>query len=96
MHDRPIAHHRGRGEYPRPLGGLRFLPPWPYEQIAQLMTPQTPTPSPTMQTLLAELVELGRQAWLISVQEKAVRAQINALHEKEENPPHRSASHARP
>jgi hypothetical protein len=49
-----------------------------------------------MQTLLAELVELGRQAWLISVQEKAVRAQINALHEKEENSPHRSASHARP
>ncbi len=42
-----------------------------------------------MQALLAELVELGRHAWRISLQEKALRAQIIALHQKEEqeNPP---------
>jgi hypothetical protein len=47
-----------------------------------------------MQALLAELVELGRQAWLISEKEKGVRAQINALHEKEEgeNPAHDRSS----
>ncbi|MGH3784302.1 MAG: hypothetical protein ACRDRO_27700 [Pseudonocardiaceae bacterium] len=44
-------------------------------------------------------MELGRQAWRISLQEKAVRAQINALHEKEEqeNPrQERPAARTRP
>jgi hypothetical protein len=51
------------------------------------MIPRQTSTSSMMPALLAELVELGRQAWLISVQEKAVRTQINALHEKEEGHP---------
>jgi hypothetical protein len=34
--------------------------------------------------LLAELVELGREAWRISERERAVRAEIEALREIEE------------
>ena len=37
--------------------------------------------------LLAELVELGREAWRISERERAVRAEIEALREIEENAP---------
>jgi hypothetical protein len=35
--------------------------------------------------LLNELIELGREAWRINQRERAVRAQINALRETEEN-----------
>jgi hypothetical protein len=34
--------------------------------------------------LLAELVELGREAWRINQRERAIRVQINALREIEE------------
>jgi hypothetical protein len=34
--------------------------------------------------LLAELVELGREAWRLSERERAVRAEIEALREMEE------------
>jgi hypothetical protein len=37
--------------------------------------------------LLAELVELGREAWRIRQRERAVRAEIEALREIEENAP---------
>lgn len=39
----------------------------------------------SLAVLRAELVELGRQAWRITERERAVRAQINALREAEEN-----------
>ena len=34
--------------------------------------------------LLAELVELGREAWRISERERAIRAEIETLREREE------------
>ncbi|MGH3722201.1 MAG: hypothetical protein ACRDRI_25850 [Pseudonocardiaceae bacterium] len=44
-----------------------------------------PTLAPSLPMLLAELVELGREAWRISEQERAIRAEIEALREIEEN-----------
>jgi hypothetical protein len=46
------------------------------------MTASAPMPSLSM--LLAELVELGREAWRISERERAVRAEIEVLYETEE------------
>ncbi|HET9254472.1 MAG TPA: hypothetical protein VFO16_04630 [Pseudonocardiaceae bacterium] len=43
-----------------------------------------PAPARTLPVLLAELMELGREAWRISERERAVRAEINALREIEE------------
>jgi hypothetical protein len=40
-----------------------------------------------MPVLFAELVELGREAWRIDQRERAVRAEIDALQEIEENAP---------
>ena len=40
-----------------------------------------------MPVLLNELVELGREAWRIHQRERAVRAEIDALQEIEENAP---------
>lgn len=37
--------------------------------------------------LLAELVELGREAWRIRQRERAIRAEIEALREIEDNAP---------
>jgi hypothetical protein len=45
----------------------------------------TPASAPTRPMLLAELVALGREAWRISELERAVRAEIEALREAEEN-----------
>jgi len=42
-------------------------------------------PPRSLPTLLAELVELGREAWRIAERERAVRAEINALYELEKN-----------
>jgi hypothetical protein len=42
-------------------------------------------PTRTLAVLLAELVELGRDAWRISERERVVRAEIKALYEAEEN-----------
>ena len=42
-------------------------------------------PTHTLSMLLAELVELGREAWQISERERAVRAEIEVLYEVEEN-----------
>jgi hypothetical protein len=39
---------------------------------------------PSLPMLLAELVELGREAWRISERERAVRAEIEVLYETEE------------
>jgi hypothetical protein len=44
-----------------------------------------PAHASSLPTLLAELVELGREAWRISERERAVRAEIGALREIEEN-----------
>jgi hypothetical protein len=44
-----------------------------------------PTPTPSLPVLLAELVELGREAWRISERERAVRAAIESLKETGEN-----------
>jgi hypothetical protein len=40
-------------------------------------------PVRSVPTLLAELVELGREAWRISERERAIRAQIEAMREVE-------------
>ena len=47
--------------------------------------PVSPAPARSLPTLLAELVELGREAWRISERERAIRAEIEALREIEEN-----------
>jgi hypothetical protein len=44
----------------------------------------TSAPISSLSMLLAELVELGREAWRISERERAVRAQIEILYETEE------------
>lgn len=44
-------------------------------------------PTRTLPMLLAELVELGREAWRINEQERAVRAEIEVLYEIAENDP---------
>jgi hypothetical protein len=41
----------------------------------------------SLPVLLDELVELGREAWRIHQRERAVRAEIDALQEIEENAP---------
>jgi hypothetical protein len=46
-----------------------------------------PAPAPSLPTLLAALVELGREAWRVSELERAVRAEIQALREIEEKAP---------
>lgn len=47
---------------------------------------RTPARTPSLPVLLAELVELGREAWRISERERAVRAEIDALYDAEEHP----------
>jgi hypothetical protein len=44
-----------------------------------------PAPAPSLPVLLAELVELGREAWRISERERAIRAEIESLKETREN-----------
>lgn len=44
-----------------------------------------PAPIRSVPLLLAELVELGREAWRISERERAVRAEIEALRDCEES-----------
>jgi hypothetical protein len=46
-----------------------------------------PVAGRSLPELLDELVELGREAWRIRLRERAVRAEIEALREIEENPP---------
>jgi hypothetical protein len=46
-----------------------------------------PAEARSLPELLNELVELGREAWRIDQRERAVRAEIKALREIEENPP---------
>ncbi len=46
-----------------------------------------PAAGRSLPELLDELVELGREAWRICLRERAVRAEIEALREIEENPP---------
>ena len=43
-----------------------------------------PASAPSLPMLLAELVELGREAWRISERERAIRAEIEGLKETEE------------
>jgi hypothetical protein len=45
----------------------------------------TSVPAPSLSVLLAELVALGREAWRITEQERAIRARIEALREAEDN-----------
>jgi hypothetical protein len=42
-------------------------------------------PALSLPVLLAELVELGREAWRINERERAVRAQIEGMREIQEN-----------
>ena len=44
-----------------------------------------PAADRSLPVLLAELVELGREAWRISERERAVRAEIDTLREIEES-----------
>jgi hypothetical protein len=53
-----------------------------HSQLDPAMTVSAPVRS--VPTLLAELVELGREAWRISERERAIRAEIEALREIEE------------
>lgn len=48
-------------------------------------TTSAPASARSLPVLLTELVELGREAWRISERERAVRAEIEALREIEEN-----------
>jgi hypothetical protein len=48
-------------------------------------TPTLTAPAPSLPVLLAELVELGREAWRISERERAIRAEIENLKEAREN-----------
>ena len=48
-------------------------------------TMSTLAPAPSLPVLLAELVELGREAWRISERERAIRAEIESLKEIGEN-----------
>ena len=48
-------------------------------------TMTTLAPAPSLPVLLAELVELGREAWRISERERAIRAEIESLKEIGEN-----------
>jgi hypothetical protein len=52
-------------------------------QLNRAMT--APAPAPSLPMLLAELVELGREAWRIHERERAVRAKIRAWQEIEED-----------
>jgi hypothetical protein len=62
-------------------------PPEAQARIVRDWTPTrtTPAPAPSLPVLLAELVELGREAWRISERERAIRAEIEGLKETEEN-----------
>jgi hypothetical protein len=46
-----------------------------------------PAEARSLPVLLAELAELGREAWRISERERLVRAEIGALRQAEENTP---------
>lgn len=43
------------------------------------------TPALSLPVLLAELVELGREAWRINERERAVRAQTEGMRETQDN-----------
>jgi hypothetical protein len=51
------------------------------------LAPSAPVAGRSLPELLDELVELGREVWRIRLRERAVRAEIEALREIEENPP---------
>jgi hypothetical protein len=53
----------------------------------QNLATSAPAEARSLPDLLNELVELGREAWRIDQRERAVRAEIKALREIEENPP---------
>ena len=53
----------------------------------QTLATSAPAEARSLPELLAELVELGREAWRIDQRERAVRAEIKALREIQENPP---------
>jgi hypothetical protein len=57
----------------------------PMNRLPRDPVTNAPTQTPPLQMLLAELVELGRQAWWISERERAIRAQIDTLRAMEEN-----------
>lgn len=54
-----------------------------HSQLDQAMA--APAPIRSVPLLLAELVELGREAWRISERERAIRAEIEALRDCEES-----------
>src|SRR5947209_7519821 len=76
VRDRPVHRREGgcRGRRPQtcavPVQGSGF-------DSAR----SAPTPARSMPMLLAELVELGREAWRITERERAVRAELEALRE---------------
>ncbi|MGH3868480.1 MAG: hypothetical protein ACRDQ4_20635 [Pseudonocardiaceae bacterium] len=53
-----------------------------HSQLDRAIT--APAPVRSVPLLLAELVELGREAWRISERERAIRAEIEDLRESEE------------
>jgi hypothetical protein len=76
--------HRGnpRGPRQRCLQRDVPLPGWRHDSATS-----APAAGRSLPELLDELVELGREVWRIRLRERAVRAEIEALREIEENHP---------
>ena len=81
---RDCREHRRNGSRPgrRSQNSARLVNCSRWDSATSASTAVGPLP-----ILLAELVELGREAWRISERERAVRAEIEALREIEENAP---------
>ena len=81
-HDRR-EHHRTPGR-PSRRGQLRAVP---LTGSQQNPARSAPVEVRSLPVLLDELVELGREAWRIHQRERAIRAEVDALQEIEENAP---------
>jgi hypothetical protein len=81
-HGRREQHRKPRSPSPRGQQGNV-----PLTGSGQTSATSAPTGVRSMPELFDELVELGREAWRIHQRERAVRAEIEALREIEENPP---------
>lgn len=76
-------HHR-KPRCPSHRREQRDVPP---SGLRHNLATSAPAGARSLPEMLDELVELGREAWRIRQRERAVRAEIEALREIEENPP---------
>jgi hypothetical protein len=79
-----VSDHRDRRKRTCPRH-RREKPDGQLNGLGQNSATSTPAEARSLSVLLAELVELGREAWRIRERERAVRAEIEALREIEEN-----------